>query len=65
LLKDLEEIWTQNSMTGGTNHAFIMRALVKGEIAIASEAVLTNAMVDVDGEGTCTTLEHVAKAMYV
>jgi hypothetical protein len=31
LLKDVDEIWTQNSMTGGTDRASTVRAVVKGE----------------------------------
>jgi hypothetical protein len=30
MLRDLEEIWTQNSMTGGTDRASTVRALVCG-----------------------------------
>jgi cob(I)alamin adenosyltransferase len=63
LLKDLEEIWTQNSMTGRTDHASTMRALVREESAIAFEATLDKAMSDVDGVATCTTTEHVATAL--
>ena len=63
LLKDLEEIWTQNSMTGGTDRASTVRALVRGESAIAFEAALTDAMADVDGVATRTTPEHVAMAL--
>lgn len=29
MLRDLEEIWTQNSMTGGTDRASTVRALVR------------------------------------
>ena len=63
LLKDLEEIWTQNSMTGGTDRASTVRALVRGESAIAFEATLADAMVDVDGVATRTTTDHVATAL--
>jgi hypothetical protein len=63
LLKDLEEIWTQNSMTGGTDHASTVRALVRGESAIAIEATLAEEMGDVDGVATCTTTEYVATAL--
>ena len=40
MLKDLEEIWTQNSMTGGTDRASTVRALVRGESAVAFETSL-------------------------
>ena len=63
LLKDLEEIWTQNSMTGGTDCASTVRALVRGESAIAFEASLADAMVDVEGVATRTTIDHVATAL--
>jgi hypothetical protein len=63
LLKDLEEIWTQNSMTGGTDRASTVRALVRGESAIAFEAALTDTMVDVEGISTRTTTDHVTTAL--
>lgn len=50
-------------MTGGTDHASTVRALVRGESAIAFEATLAEAMSDVDGVATCTTTEHVATAL--
>ena len=50
-------------MTGGTDHASTVRALVRGESAIAFEATLAEAMGDVDGVATCTTTEHVATAL--
>ena len=50
-------------MTGGTDHASTVRALVRGESAIAFEAALTDAMADVDGVDTRTTPEHVAMAL--
>jgi hypothetical protein len=37
MLRDLEEIWTQNSMTGGTDRASTVRALLCGEGAVAFE----------------------------
>jgi hypothetical protein len=50
-------------MTGGTNYASTVRALVRGESAIAFEAKLADAMGDVDSMATCTTTEHVATAL--
>jgi hypothetical protein len=50
-------------MPGGTNHVSTMRALVRGESAIAFEATLAEATSDVDGVATCTTIEHVATAL--
>jgi hypothetical protein len=43
LLKDLDEIWTQNSMSGGTDRAATVRTLVKGESAVTFEAALQDA----------------------
>ena len=50
-------------MTGGTDRASTVRALVRGESAIAFEATLAEAMGDVDGVATRTTTEHVATAL--
>ena len=50
-------------MTGGTDQASTVRALVRGESAIAFEASLADAMVDVDGVATRTTIDHVATAL--
>ena len=50
-------------MTGETDHASTVRALVRGESAIAFEATLADAMSDVDGVATRTTTEHVATAL--
>ena len=50
-------------MTGGTDCASTMRALVQGESNIAFEAALMDAMIDVDGVATQTTPEHVATAL--
>jgi hypothetical protein len=41
--KDLEETWTHNSSTGGTNIAFMVRALVLEESAFALEIALQDA----------------------
>ena len=38
--RDLEEIWTQNSMNGCTNRASTVRVLVRGEHAVAFETAL-------------------------
>ena len=43
LLRDIEEIWTQNSMGGGTDRASTVRALVRGESLTAFEAALQTA----------------------
>jgi hypothetical protein len=38
MMRDLEEIWTQNSMAGGTDRASSVRGLVCGESAVAFES---------------------------
>jgi hypothetical protein len=45
MLKDLEEIWTQNSMTGGTDRASTVRALVRGESTVEFQTALQDARV--------------------
>jgi hypothetical protein len=49
MLRDLEEIWTQNSMTGGTDRASTVRALVGGENEVAFETALQDAGTAEDG----------------
>jgi hypothetical protein len=63
LLKDLKEIWTQNSMTRQTDCASTVRALVQGKSTIAFAAGLIDAVIDVDKVATCTTPDHVAMAL--
>ena len=63
MLKDLEEIWTQNSMTGGTDRASTVRALVRGESAVAFETALQDARTTEEGETTPISLEHVNLAL--
>ena len=43
LLKDLREIWTQNSIVEGGDRAATVRSLVKGESATAFETALEEA----------------------
>jgi hypothetical protein len=43
ILRDSEEIWTQNSKTGGIDRASTLRALVRGEDAVAIETNLQDA----------------------
>ena len=63
MLKDLEEIWTQNSMTGGTDRASTVRALVRGESAVAFETSLQDARTTEDGEMVPISLDNVNKAL--
>jgi hypothetical protein len=48
-LKDLDEIWTQNSMTGGTDWASTVHAVVKGESGVSFETALQDARSDEEG----------------
>ena len=63
LMRDLEEIWAQNSMGGGTDRASTVRALVRGESAVAFEAALQEARSDGEGELQAATIEHVEAAL--
>jgi hypothetical protein len=62
MLKNLDEIWTQNSMTGGTDRASTVRALVRGESAVAFETVLQDYRVTAEGETVSISTEHVQEA---
>jgi hypothetical protein len=42
--------WINNSMTGGTDRASTVRALVRGESAVAFETALQDARVTAEGE---------------
>jgi hypothetical protein len=63
MLKDLEEIWTQNSMTGGTDRASTVRALVRGESAVAFETALQDASTAEDGQISPISVENVNQAL--
>ena len=63
MLKDLEEIWTQNSMTGGTDRASTVRALVRGESAVAFETALQDCRVTAEGETVPISTEHVQESL--
>jgi hypothetical protein len=54
MLKDLEEIWTQNPMTGGRDIA-----LVRGESALAFETALQDASVIAEDEPVPNSTDHV------
>lgn len=49
LLKDLHEIWTQNSMNGGQDRAATVRALVAGETETTFDAAFQEARTDEQG----------------
>jgi hypothetical protein len=59
MLMDLDEIWTQNSMTGGTDRASTVRPLVRGERAVAFETALQDYIVTAEGETAPIRTEHV------
>ena len=50
LLKDLREIWKQNSIKEGSDRAATVRSLVKGESATAFETALEDARLGEEGE---------------
>jgi hypothetical protein len=63
MLKDLEEIWTQNSMTGGTDRASTVRALVRGASAVAFETAPQDSSVTTEGETVAINSDHVQQAL--
>jgi hypothetical protein len=62
MLKNLEEMWKQNSMTGGTDRASTVRALVRGESEVAFETALQDARVTAEGEIVPISTDHVQEA---
>jgi hypothetical protein len=63
ILKDLNEIWTQSSQTGSKDRASTVRALVRGESAVAFETVLQDYRVTAEGETVPIRTEHVQEAL--
>jgi hypothetical protein len=59
MLRDLEEILTENSMAGGTDRA----ALVCGESAVAFETALQDARTAEEGQTSPISVEHVNQAL--
>jgi hypothetical protein len=55
----MEEIWTQNSMTDGTDKVTTVRALVYEESAVAFETALQDARVTVEDETVPISIDHV------
>jgi hypothetical protein len=62
MLKDLNEIWTQNSMTGRTDRASTVRAFVREESAVAFETALQDYKVTAEGETVPISTEHVQES---
>jgi len=63
LVKDMTEIWTQNSMAGGTDRASTARALIRGKSLTAFEAALQLARTGADGIEAAITPENVATSL--
>ena len=63
LLRDLKEIWTQNSINGGTDRASTVRALVHEDSVTAFESALQEARTNAEGEEQPMTAEHVEAAL--
>ena len=63
LLKDLDEIWTQNSMNGGQDRAATVRALLSGESETTFNAAFQEARTDAEGVEVPATVEHVKTAL--
>ena len=63
LLRDLKEIWKQNSIATGSDQVSTVRALVRGESLTAFEAALQDSRMSEDGEEQEITTNDVQKAL--
>ena len=63
LRRDINEIWTQNSITGGADRASTLRALLRGESLTSFEAALQEARTNDAGEEQPITPEMIVTAM--
>jgi hypothetical protein len=63
MLRDLDEIWTQNSMAGTLIGPLQVRALVCGESAFAFETALQETRRAEEGQTSPISVEHVKEAM--
>jgi hypothetical protein len=66
LIRDVEEIWTQNSVNGPTDRISTIRALLKGESLTAFDTALEDVRVDPDPNVQALvplTLDHIGDAM--
>jgi hypothetical protein len=59
MLRDLEEIWTKNAMTVGTDRASTVRALVHGESAAAFESALQDTRTAEEGQTSPISVQHI------
>jgi hypothetical protein len=66
LIRDLEEIWTQNSVNGPSDGTSTIRALLKGESLTAFKTTLEDVCVDPDPNVNtlqALTIKHIGRAM--
>jgi hypothetical protein len=63
LVKDMTEIWTQNSMGGGTDRASTVRALIHGKSLTAFEAALQLSRTNAAGIEAAITVHHVTTSL--
>ena len=64
LLKDFDEIWTQNAINGGTDRAATVRALICGETLTSFESALADACKPNElGKLEPIMLEHIQTAL--
>jgi len=63
LLKDLDKIWTQNLMNGGSDRASTVQALVRRESGVSFETALQDARTDNQGVEQALTVDFVKTAL--
>ena len=63
VLRDLQEIWKQNSIQDGSDRAATVRVIVKGESMVAFEAALEEVRQDENGVEQPLTENHVQEAL--
>jgi hypothetical protein len=63
IMRDMTEVWTQNSVNGGTDRASTVRALVRGESLTSFETALSDARTAEDGTEEPMTADHVDTAL--
>ena len=62
-MRDVTEIWTQNSINGGLDQAATVHALVHGESLTSFEAALQDARTNEDGSKATIMVQHVTMAL--
>jgi hypothetical protein len=66
LIRDVEEIWTQNSVNGPSDRTSTIRALLKGKSLMAFNTALEDVRVDPDPNVQALvplTVDHIGQAM--